>query len=151
MVQEIDLWRPIMARGPFREMEERMDRLFEQAFGRPLRRLSPTEEAWMPAVEVFERNGDVVIRADLPGIKRDDITVEIDNHALTIAGERNAESEVKEKDYYRCERTYGSFRRTIGLPTGVDETKVDASYRDGVLEVKLPKAKGEASTKVAIK
>ena len=82
MAQEIERWRP------WREMEERMDRLFEEAFGRPWRRLAPVEEAWLPAVELFEREGMLVLRAELPGMKREEITVEVADHTLTIAGER---------------------------------------------------------------
>lgn len=151
MPQEVELWRPWRAMpGPWREMEERMDRLFEEIFGRPWRRLAPVEAAWLPAVELFEREGKLVLRAELPGMKREDITIEVTDDTLTITGERKAEKEIKEQDYYRCERSYGTFRRQIALPMGVDKAQIKATYKDGVLEVTLPKAKGQEPTKIAI-
>jgi HSP20 family protein len=136
--------------SPWREMEERMDRLFAEAFGRPWRQLAPVEGAWLPTVELFEREGTLVLRAELPGMKREDIAVEVTDNTLIIAGERKTEQEVKEKDYYRCERSYGSFRRAIALPTGVDTDQIAATYKDGILEVTLPKAKGQEPAKIAI-
>lgn len=149
MAHEIDVWRPWRGMTPWREIEDRMERLFEDTFGSP-RRPMAMATAWLPAVEVFEREGQVVMRADLPGLKREEITVEVTDGSLTIAGERKVEQEIKEQDYYRCERSYGTFRRTIPLPTGVEKGKIAATYKDGVLEVTLPKAKGPEATKVAI-
>jgi HSP20 family protein len=83
-------------------------------------------------------------------MKREDITVEVADHTLTIAGERKTEQEVKEKDYYRCERSYGSFRRAIALPAGVEKGQIAATYKDGILEVTLPKAKGQEPAKIAV-
>jgi HSP20 family protein len=135
--------------APWREIEDRMERLFEETFGA---RRWPTATAmpWLPAVEVFEREGTIVVRADLPGLKREEITVEVTDGSLMIAGERKVEQEIKEKDYYRSERSYGAFRRAIPLPTGVEKGKIAATYKDGVLEVTMPKAKGAEATKVTI-
>lgn len=145
----LEIRRPWWGLAPWREMEERMDRLFEETFGRS-GRTTPVEGAWMPAVELFEREGTLVMRAELPGLKREDITVEVTDHTLTVAGERKAEQEVKERNYYRCERSYGSFQRSITLPAGVEQGQIAATFKDGILEVTLPKAKGPAATKVAI-
>jgi HSP20 family protein len=127
-----------------------MERLVEEAFGRPWRRLAPIEAGWLPAVELFERAGTLVLRAELPGMKREDISVEVTGETLTVAGERKAEQEIKEQDYERCERSYGAFRRLIALPAGVDTSQIAATYQDGVLEVTLPKAKGQEPAKIAV-
>jgi HSP20 family protein len=146
----LEIRRPWWGIGPWRELDERMDRLFEETFGRPGRQTAPVEGAWLPAVELFERAGTLVLRAELPGLKREEITVEVTDHTLTIAGERKAEQEVKEQTYYRCERSYGSFQRAITLPAGVEPGQIAATFKDGILEVTLPKATGPAATKVAI-
>jgi HSP20 family protein len=96
--------------------------------------------AWAPRADVFERNGNLVIKAELPGLKKEDIQVTFDNGNLTIQGERKEESEVKDEDYYRCERSYGSFFRRMTLPPGTEADKITATYADGVLEVQVPKA-----------
>ena len=95
---------------------------------------------WAPAIEVFEKEDKFVVKAELPGIKEEDVDVSVVDDILTIKGEKKTENEVKEEDYYRCERSYGSFFRSIGLPSNVDAKKIEASYEDGVLEVTLPKA-----------
>jgi HSP20 family protein len=151
MSKEIEVrhpWQGLMS--SWREMEDRMDRLFEETFGRSWRQTAPQATAWLPAVEVFEKDGKLTVRAELPGLKREDITIEVMDDTLMLSGERKTEHEVKEQDYYRCERAYGSFRRAIGLPAGVDKSQIKAVYTDGVLEVTLPKAKGQEPTKVHI-
>lgn len=146
----LEIRRPWWGLNPWREMEERMDRLFGETLGWPMRQTVPVEGTWLPAVELFEREGKLVLRAELPGLKREDITVEVTDHTLTISGERKTEQEVKEQNYYRCERSYGAFQRSIALPTGVEQGQIEATFKDGILEVTLPKAKGPAATKVAI-
>lgn len=146
----LEIRRPWWGLTPWRDMEERMDRLFGETLGWPMRQMAPVEGTWLPAVELFEREGKLVLRAELPGLKREDITVEVTDHTLTISGERKTEQEVKERNYYRCERSYGAFQRSIALPTGVEQGQIEATFKDGILEVMLPKAKGPAATKVAI-
>ena len=90
-------------------------------------------------LEVFEKEDKYVVRAELPGMKEEDIDVSIVGDTLTIKGERKAESEVKKEDYYCCERSYGSFFRSIALPSNVDAEKIEAGYEDGVLEISLSK------------
>ena len=99
--------------------------------------LAPT--TWMPSVDVYEKDGNVVVKAELPGMKKEDIDITLDQGDLVIRGERKAESEVKEQDYYRLERCYGSFYRRIPLPFEVKPDQITASYTDGVLEVRIPK------------
>jgi len=92
---------------------------------------------WSPHIEVFERNGKLVVQADLPGIKRDDVNVRIEQDALIIQGQRQQQQTTNQRGYYRSERSYGSFYRTIPLPEGTDTESATASFRDGVLEIEL--------------
>jgi len=153
----LERWRP--SRGlipwqPFRAMEE-MERRFDDIFGRSLlptlwRRLPLEERGWVPPLEVFEKEDKFVVKAELPGLKEDDIDVSVIGDTLTIKGEKKAETEVKEEDYYCCERSYGSFFRSIALPATVDAKKIEADYEDGILEVSLPKAPEVKPKKIAI-
>jgi len=153
----MERWRPrrgLIPWRPFGELEE-MERRFEDILGRPLlptvwRRIPMVEMGWAPAIEVFEKEDKFVVKAELPGIKEEDLDVSVVGDTLTIKGERKAESEVKEEDYYCCERSYGSFSRSIALPSNVDAKKIEASYEDGVLELNLPKAPEVKAKKVAV-
>jgi len=100
---------------------------------------------WSPQVEVFERGDRMVVRADLPGLTKDDVQVEITKEAVSIRGERRQEQEERREGYYHSERSYGSFYRTIPLPEGAEVDKADASFRDGVLEITVPAPRREAS------
>jgi len=113
--------------------------LMPRPFIRPPSPIADLATAWAPRVDVFEKNGDIVVKAELPGVKREDVKLSIDDGDLVIEGERKAESEVQEKDYYRMERAVGSFYRRLPLPTGVKAEQVQASFADGVLEVRIPK------------
>ena len=142
-----------------RRFSEEMDRLFEDfGYGRggsSLRSsgfgggLTPRSEfggsIWSPQVEMFERGNQLVIRADLPGLKRDDIKLEVADNCLTVEGERRHEQEEKQEGHYHSERSYGRFYRCIELPKGVDAASINASFRDGVLEVTMPKPPSESS------
>ena len=107
--------------------------------------------SWAPPVDVFEQNENLVIRAEIPGVSRDHLDVKIENGVLTIRGERKAGSEVTAANAYRIERVSGTFVRSFKLPTTVDATKVDATYKDGVLEVTVPKAETAKPKKVEIR
>ena len=108
------------------------------------------EIGWAPAIEVFEKEDKFVVKAELPGMKEEDIDVSVVGDTLTIKGEKKAETQVKEEDYYCCERSYGSFFRSIALPSTVDAKKIEASYEDGVLEVSLPKAAEVKPKKISV-
>jgi HSP20 family protein len=95
--------------------------------------------AWNPAVDIFENEHEIVIKAELPGMEAKDIEVRMEKNVLTIKGERRFEKEAKEENYHRIEREYGNFSRTFSLATAVDEEKIAAEYKDGVLKVVLPK------------
>ena len=94
---------------------------------------------WYPAIDVTEDKDSVVLKADLPGLKKEDISISVDGSVLTIRGERKSESEDKNKNYHRVERSYGVFERSLDLGTHVDESKVKAAYKEGVLEITVPK------------
>jgi HSP20 family protein len=144
----------LMSGSPFsfmRRFSEEMDRLFEDfGFGRGWlapslgRDLFPAgfgdfgQTAWSPQVEVFEREGQLVVRADLPGLTKDDVKVEVTDGAITISGERKSEHEEKREGYYRSERSYGSFYRRIPLPEGVSADDATATFNNGVLEISMP-------------
>ncbi len=135
---------------PFRDVmgiQDRMNRLFEEFLTRGRGREEGIEVgAWMPAVDIYETDDDVIVKAELPGVKKDEIGVEVKGGVLTLRGERKHEKEVKEESYHRVERSYGTFLRSFTLPTTVEEDKVTAKLADGVLEIHLPK-KAEAKPK----
>ena len=113
-------------------------RMFEDAFSRLLSE-PRTGRPWTPAVDIFETESDLVLKADLPEVELKDINVRVENETLSIEGERKFEHEDRAKGYHRIERSYGRFVRSFGLPNTVDNEKVAAEYKNGVLTVKLPK------------
>lgn len=125
-----------------RRLSRDIDTFFDRfGFDRPMPFSS--EFAWTPDLEVLEKNNEFIVKADVPGMKREDIKVELTDYELTISGERKMEKEEKDKGFYRSERSYGSFLRTIALPEGVKTKDAKAVVKDGVLEVKMPMAKIE--------
>ncbi len=129
---------------PFRElsaMQERMNRLLSDYRSRPSwGEEEITQGAWVPPVDIYEKPDAIVLKAELPGIAKEDINVEVKDYTLTLKGEKKFAKEAKEDDYFRVERTYGSFQRTFTLPMTVQQDKVKAKFKDGVLEIQLPKA-----------
>jgi HSP20 family protein len=107
--------------------------------------------SWYPRVDIFEKNGDMVLEAELPGLKKDDIDVRVENNVLTLRGERKHETEAKDSDYYRSERTYGAFSRSFTLPSTVATDKIEAAYRDGVLRLTLPRAAEAKPKQIPVK
>ena len=130
---------------PFRDLasfQDRIDRLFEDTLGRGPGAFGAEAfegPRWAPAVDILEKPNELVLKADLPGIDPKDVEINVQNNTLTLRGERKFESDVKQDDFRRIERVYGSFVRSFALPQAVDADKVEAEYRNGVLEVKLPK------------
>lgn len=142
-------------RGSMSELA-RMEREMEGLFGRFFRdwsfpRLFGEARGVAPAVDMLDRKDEVILRADLPGLEQKDIDVTVEEEVLTIRGERKGEEEVKEEDYYCCERWAGSFERSLTLPAGVDTDKVKATFKNGILEVHLPKVEKAKGKKVEIK
>ena len=126
---------------PFREfaqLQDRINRVFTDAYGRSDDGLL-TSGSWVPPVDIYQ-NGDqeVVLKAELPDLTREDIDITVDKGTLTIKGEKKLNAEVKEESFHRIERRYGSFSRSFSLPATVDPSKVAAEYKNGVLTVRLP-------------
>jgi HSP20 family protein len=121
-------------------LQERMNRLFEDS----LSRSRGLEEdlalgTWLPPVDIYEEPERIVLRADLPGVRPENVDIRIESNTLTLSGERRLEREVKRDNYHRVERQYGSFSRSFTLPGTVDTERIRAEHRDGVLEISLPK------------
>jgi len=128
---------------PFRELEdmsERLNRVFSRPSVRNTGKENLTVADWMPTVDISETEGEYLIKAELPEVKKEDVKVTVENGVLTLQGERRQEKEEKGKRFHRVERSYGSFVRTFALPESVDETAVKAEYKDGVLSLHLPKS-----------
>jgi HSP20 family protein len=133
---------------PFREMTN-----FEDQFNRLWRGVADgkRQESWLPAVDVFDTKEAVVLKAELAGMKPDDIQIEVEDNVLTIKGERRFAEKVEEDRYYRIERRFGSFQRSLALPQGVKADDIQASYEDGILEVRVPKAEEEQPRKITVR
>lgn len=136
---------------PFRDLVNVQERLNRLLIDTPTRWTSDEGYgAWVPPVDIFEQGDSLVIRAELPGVNKDDIDVRIENGVLMLHGERKPDPEVDAQRAYRMERSYGSFTRSFTLPTTVDPSKIAAKYKDGVLEVILPKAEEAKPKRVKI-
>jgi HSP20 family protein len=143
-----------LARSPWPEIariEREMEDLFTP-FARwwPFRGAAERDQGWMPALDMVDRKDELMLRADLPGLTEKDIEVSVTDGTLAIRGERKEEREEQEGEYYYAERTFGSFVRSVSLPAGVDADKVRATFKNGVLEVHLPKTKEAKGKKIEI-
>ena len=105
---------------------------------------------WVPAMDLVETDDHLILRADLPGLERDDVNIEVKDGALTVSGERRAEHEEKSEGYYRVERAFGSFSRSLTLPDGIDAERIDADFDKGVLQVRIPKPEQRKPFRVEI-
>ena len=138
--------------GPLGRLRDEADDLFGRLFddwGWPLARSE--RGAWWPALDIAEHEDVIVVKAELPGMTGDDIEISVTNNVLSISGEKKELTEEKEENYYHVERRYGQFRRDVNLPTDVDAEKVEATYRDGVLTVKVPKSEKAKPRRIEIK
>ena len=129
--------------GMLRQMTSELDRVFDQpfwgAFRRPLQSFAAHRTInWSPGIDVFEKDNELVTKVDLPGMKKEDVKVEVMDGHLAVSGERKSETEETKDSVYRCERDYGSFYRVVPLPVGVKIEDIKASFSDGVLEVSVP-------------
>jgi HSP20 family protein len=148
---------PIVRWEPFRDLvsiQDRMNRLFDEAFRGNSRQASDEDWAlggtWAPAVDIYEQGGDIVLKAELPGVQPKDVDIRVENNTLTLRGERRLDQEVKREQYHRVERSYGAFTRSFTLPTVVDTEKIKADFRDGVLRVTLPQREEAKPKQIAI-
>lgn len=128
------------------DFQREMNRLFDLK----LHRVGHDAKMWAPAVDIVDEKDQIRVKADIPGMKREDIEVNVENDMLTIKGEKREEKEIKGNDVVQSERYYGSFYRSFGLPVSVDAAKVNAVYRDGVLEVNLPKKEGAKPKQIKV-
>jgi HSP20 family protein len=144
-------WEPVRE---LNSLQSEVNRLFNTFFD------SPTStgragngggvQRWLPAMDLVETDDHFVLRADLPGLSEEDVTIELEDDVLTVAGERKAEHEDKREGFYRVERSFGQFRRTLTLPDGVDADRIEAKFEKGVLEVRIPKPEQRKPRRVAI-
>ena len=141
--QSVNRWDPL---AEMADLQRWFDQGFGDFFGRTPLGMASVESAWSPVVNVHETKDQFLVKAELPGLKQEEIEVSIEDDTLTLKGERKRETEVNENEYHRIERSYGTFQRSIVLPASVDASGVKASYKDGVLEIQLPK-KEEAKPK----
>jgi HSP20 family protein len=136
-------WNPV---GQLAGMEiDRLNRMFNELYQDNFTR------GWTPAVDIYETEGrEVVIKAELPDMKREDISVTFENNVLTLKGERKFEQEVKRESFQRIERRHGTFSRSFTLPTSVDASQISASYKDGVLTIRLPQREEAKAKQIAV-
>jgi HSP20 family protein len=131
-------------------LRREMNRVFDSFF-RGADEPSLLSGTWIPAVDVAEEDDAYVVKMELPGINKDDVKITLESNILTIQGEKKAESEVKQKNYHRSERSYGTFQRSFTLPSTVRNDKIDAVYKDGILIVSLPKAEEAKPKQIEVK
>ncbi|MEJ2010391.1 MAG: Hsp20/alpha crystallin family protein [Acidobacteriota bacterium] len=144
---------PIVRWEPFRELvttQDRMNRLFNETLGRFFGEEGARTGAWVPAVDVYETEQNVIVKAELPGIDPKDVEVTVHEGTLYLKGERKYEKEVKEEHYHHVERAYGTFARSFELPASIDEEKVKADFKDGVLTLTMPKREEAKAKKIKI-
>ena len=132
---------------PLTRLRDEIDRMFDQ---QPDFAVSDLFGGWTPAVDLLEDKDKLTVKAELPGFKREDLNVSVHEDNLIIAGERRCEDEQKEGEFYRCERYYGKFHRSIPLPASVSTDKIDAKYRDGILTVTLPKTEKAKAKQIEV-
>jgi len=133
----IERWHPFTE---LMSLRQAMDRLFEDSFVRPSHALEALGEVAAPALDVYQTPNEVVVKAALPGLKPEDVSIDITGETLTIRGEHKAEQEIKKEDYLYQERRYGAFSRSVVLPSGLKPDKAEATMEDGVLTLTIPKA-----------
>lgn len=140
--------------NPFQEMatlREKMDRLFEEMWRDPFFSGWDVGRPWTPALDFSETKDDYIVRLEAPGVKQDDIEVTLQNNVLTIQGKRERSEEHKDETVHRVERVYGSFSRSLTIPSGVKVDDISATYKDGILEIRLPKSEESKPKKIELK
>lgn len=144
---EATYWAPFQHLSSLRED---IDRLFETNFGDFTRDSQQFLSGWLPAIDLYEDTENLIVRAELPGMKKEDIDISLHNGVLSLAGERRDEAKYQEAETYRSERFLGRFHRTLTLPVEVDAEKVKATYKDGVLTITLPKTEEAKPKQIAV-
>lgn len=144
---EIVRWEPLEDLNGF---HSRMNELFEEAFNRSRPYQASGTSAWWPPVDILESKDGYLLRAELPGMKREDFNLEVKDGTLTLSGERKVDEAANGVQYHRVERTAGRFTRTFSLPQSVNSSEIRASYRDGILEIHVPKAEEAKPKQISI-
>ena len=141
-------WNPL---GEMTAMQNRINRWFNDPFWPTGRMDGETGMGmWNPAVDLYEKDDHFVIKAELPGVSKKDIAIDLKDRVLTLSGQRSYDNEVKEENYYRRERSYGKFQRAFTLPADVDSDKITAEFNDGLLQIEVPKPEQQKPKKVTI-
>jgi HSP20 family protein len=137
--------------SPFREIEE-MERMMEENFGRPTmwRRLPEEEYVWAPSIEMYEKNNSYILRLEIPGVDPEDVDISLTGETLTVKGERKAPGDIQDEAYQVCEMCYGSFSRSITLPEPVDSANIKATFENGILDIRIPKAEESKPRQIKI-
>ena len=145
----------LISRDPlFRGFERNMRRLFGEHFGRflePLEEENWSLTTWSPSCDIYETDNEIIVKVELPEVKKENIKVSLENNVLAIRGERKFEEETKKENYHRIERSYGDFVRSFRLPTFADPNKINAEYKDGVLRVSISKREESKPKQVEVK
>jgi len=153
MARELTVWRPFRELTPFRDFERmrsEMDRLWNSFFERGTLRGEEGGE-WLPSLDIAETKNEIVVKAEVPGLEAKDIDISLSEGLLTIKGDKKQEREEKEENYHLVERSYGTFTRSIRIPNEVQSDKINASYKNGVLKIVLPKSEEAKKKEVKIK
>ena len=138
---------------PFRRMQERFNRVFGENldFFKPMAEENWSLSTWVPACDIYENDNEIVVKAELPEVKKEDVHVAIENNVLSIRGERKFSEETKQENYHRVERSYGEFMRSFTLPSFVDASKVNAEFKDGLLRVTMAKREEAKPKQIEVK
>lgn len=150
----LGIWRGRNGLDGLARLRDEMDRSFDRLFSEPLGAIEPRAlraEGWMPAIDVSESDGEVLIRAEAPGIAAKDLEISVSGRALLISGKKEETTEKKDENFYHCERRFGSFRRVIDLPETADTDKITAEADNGVVTVRVAKKPGAKPKQVEIK
>lgn len=132
-------------------LSNRMNQLFDEFFAPAAGKgIEPAFANWNPTADVYEEDAHYVIKAELPGVKREDIHLDVENNVLVLRGERTEDKEVKEENYYRKEMACGTFQRSFALPEGVNADAIAADYKDGILKITIPKPESKQPKKIAV-
>ncbi len=132
-------------------LQDRINRIFNEAFADSKDFEDEVSmSTWRPVVDIFDTDNAIVIKAELPGIKKNDVSVDVKDNVLTIKGERSLTKEIKEENYYRKERSFGKFQRSFTLPEAIDPAGIKANFKNGVLEIEVPKAEEKKPKQISI-
>ena len=137
----------------FRNFQERMKRFFGEGFD-PFKKLAEENwslATWSPTCDIYETDNEIVVKAELPEVKKEDVNVSVENNILTLRGERKFSEETKKENYHRLERSYGEFSRSFTLPNFVDAGKINAEFKDGMLRVTMPKREEAKPKQIEVK